>query len=263
MGEERAPVLVETRNRVQWITLNREDKRNAINQAVVQGLARGIREAMADRRIRAIVLTGAGERAFCAGADLDPGLTGGVFQYDLSDPHHYGIELFRLAESCNLPLLARVNGHVRAGGFGLLCMCDLAVSTDTATFGTPESQVGLFPTTILPYMLRVLPRRKLMELCITGEPITAQEALAVGLVNYVVPGRELDAKVDWLLERILIRSPTGIRLGKNAFHAMERMTLQEAFAFAEAYVRPMSMTDDAREGFKAFLEKRPPTWPDR
>jgi enoyl-CoA hydratase/carnithine racemase len=263
MSEQNKPVLVERRGPVQWITINREERRNAINESVILAIAEGFREAMDDRACRAIVLTGAGDKAFCAGADLNPNATGKVFEYDFSDPHHTAIKLFRLAETCNLPIVARVNGHVRAGGMGLLCMCDLAVSTDTATFGAPESQIGLFPTMIMPYLMRVVPKRKLLEMCITGEPIGAQEALAIGLVNYAVPKAELDAKLDWLLQRIIANTPTGIRLGKNGYHVLQNLSLQDGFAFAEAYVRPMTLTEDAREGFTAFAEKRAPNWPGR
>ena len=263
MNEEKKVVRVERRGDVQWITIDREERRNAINEAVIAGIAGGMREAMDDFHVRAIVLTGAGERAFCAGADLKPNTKGAAFEYDFADPHHYVVNLFRLAETCPVPIVARVNGHVRAGGVGLLCMCDMAVSTDTATFGTPEANIGLFPMMILPYMLQVLPRRKLAEMCITGEAFSAAESLEMGLLNYVVPPEELDAKTEWLLSRIVDKSPTAIRLGKNALHTAQNLSLQNAFSFAEAYIRPMSMTEDAQEGFRAFAEKRPPKWPAR
>ena len=225
MSEEASTVRSERRGAVQWITIDREQRRNAINEAVIAGISDGLRAAMDDPEARAVVLTGAGEKAFCAGADLKPNTAGAAFEYDFSEPHHYVVDLFRLAESCPLPIVARVNGHVRAGGMGLLCMCDMAVSADTATFGTPESSIGIFPMMILPYMMQVIPKRKLLEMCITGEAFTAAEALEMGLVNYVVPAAELDAKTDWLLARIVDKSPTAIRLGKNAFHATQNMSL--------------------------------------
>jgi enoyl-CoA hydratase/carnithine racemase len=113
---------------------------------------------------------------------------------------------------------------------------------------------------ILTYMLRIIPRRKLLEMCITAEQFDAAAALELGLVNYVVPRAELDAKVEWLLARIVDKSPTAIRLGKQAFHAMQDMTLREAFEFAQVMVPVMASTGDAREGMKAFQEKRPPRW---
>lgn len=263
MGADANQVLLERKGAVQWITINREERRNAINEAVIVGITQGVRQAMDDREVRAIVLTGAGDRAFCAGADLNPSATGKAFEYDYSDPNHYVITLFRLVENCNVPIVARVNGHVRAGGMGLLCMCDMAVAADNATFGTPEAAIGIFPMMILPYMMQVMPKRKLLEMCITAGVYSPQEALEMDLLNYVVPAAELDAKVDWLLERIAKNSPTAVRMGKHAFHAAQDMTLQQAMSFAESFIRNMTSTEDAQEGFSAFAEKRPPQWTGR
>lgn len=256
------PVRVERKGAVQWITIDRPERRNALNEAVLAGIAEGIRGAMTDGAARAIVLTGAGEKAFCAGADLVQG-AGSPLKLDPSRATQPMIELFRLIETCNLPLIARVNGHVLAGGMGLLCACDMAVAAESALFGTPEVKVGLFPMQVLSYMVRVIPRRKLMEMAITGEPFTAAEALEMGLVNYIVPAAELDAKLDWLLGRTLDKSPTAIRLGKNALHTLPDLTLQEAFAFTQASFGVMAATEDAQEGIRAFNEKRPPTWSGR
>jgi enoyl-CoA hydratase/carnithine racemase len=116
---------------------------------------------------------------------------------------------------------------------------------------------------ILPYLLRTGPRRKILELCITGARFTAPEALAMDLVNYVVPHRELDAKLAWLLDRILDKSPTAIRLGKMGFHALQDMSLVQGLDYAQLMIRIMAQTDDAREGTRAFMEKRPPHWTGR
>jgi enoyl-CoA hydratase/carnithine racemase len=263
MSDTSGPVRLERRGAVQWIVIDREERRNAINEAVIAEIAAGVRAAADDRAVRAVVLTGAGERAFSAGADLKPGTSGAAFEFDFSEPRHYLVELFRDIERCDVPILARVNGHVRAGGMGLLCACDLAIAADTATFGTPEAGLGLFPMMILPHMIRVLPRRKLLEMCVTGEAFSAAEALAMGLVNYVVPAAELDHKVEWLLGRIVDKSPTAVRLGKYAFHAMQDMSVGEGLTFAEANIRLVSQTEDAREGISAFAEKRPPRWRQR
>jgi enoyl-CoA hydratase/carnithine racemase len=260
---ETACVLVERRGAVQWITINRPDRRNALNEEVVRRIDAGIAQAMEDRDCRAIVLTGAGEQAFCAGADLQKNTKGGAFDVDFSRPRHYIVDLFKRIQDCPLPLIARVNGHVMAGGFGLLCACDMAVATDDIRIGTPESKVGVTPMMILPFMLRVLPPRRLQEMCITGEQFTAREALEWGLVNYLTPRAELDARVDWLLQRILDKSPTAIRLGKQAFNAMRDMSLRESLEYAQSMVPIMSSTEDAREGMAAFQEKRAPKWSGR
>ncbi len=253
-------LLVERRGAVQWITINRPEVRNALNDVVLNGIRDGIRDAMQNPQLRAIVLTAAGDKAFCAGGDLKRG-GGGPFNFSAAQIENPMIGLFKLVETCNLPIIARVNGHVMAGGMGLLCACDLAVASDSALFGTPETKIGLFPMMILSYMLRIIPRRKLLEMCITGEPIDAQEALRLGMINYAVPAAELDSKLDALLSTIVNRSPTAIKIGKHAFHAMQDMSIHEAFDYAQAVIPLMSQTDDAREGFASFNEKRPPDWP--
>lgn len=262
MSKTDKQVLIERRDGVQWIIINRPERRNAINEAMLEEIRGAVLEANGDPSARAIVLTGAGDKAFCAGADLKGGDgSASPVKPDVAAPNNPLTQLFRTFESCNLPILARVNGHVLAGGMGLLCGCDLAIAVDTARFGVPEVRIGMFPMMILGYMLRLVPKRKLMEMCLTGDPFSADEALEMGLVNHVVPAEELDEKLDWLLGRILEHSPTAVRHGKNAVHAVQDMPLTQAFAFAEANVARMSMTEDAIEGFSAFQEKRDPKWP--
>ncbi|HEY1075535.1 MAG TPA: enoyl-CoA hydratase-related protein [Fontimonas sp.] len=253
------PVLIERRGLAQWITINREERRNALNEEVVKTIARGVREAI-EGGARAVVITGAGDKAFCAGADLAKGVKGFAFAVDFARPKHYIVDLFKLLQECPLPVIARVNGHTMAGGFGLLCACDMAIAADDIRIGTTESKIGLTPMMILPYMIRVLPPRKLQEMCITGEQFSAAEALEWGVLNYVVPRAELDAKLDWLLSRTVDKSPTAIRLGKQAFNATRDMSLREALEFAQAMVPVMSSTEDAKEGMAAFQEKRTPNW---
>ena len=253
-------VLVERRDAAQWITINREERRNALNEEVVRAIDRGVAEAVAGGQVKAIVLTGTGDKAFCAGADLAKNTRGFAFAVDYSRPRHYIVDLFKRLQECTLPVIARVNGHVMAGGFGLLCACDMAVAADDIRIGTTESRIGVTPMMILPYMMRILPPRKLQEMCITGEQFTAKDALDWGVVNYVVPRAELDAKLDWLLSRIVDKSPTAIRLGKQAYNAMRDMSLRESLEYAQAMVPVMSSTNDAKEGMAAFQEKRPPNF---
>ncbi len=257
------PVLIERRGTVQWITINRPDRRNAINEEVIKAINNGIAQANDDRECRAIVLTGAGEQAFCAGGDLQKNVQGGAFDVDFSRPRHYVVDLFKRIQECTLPLIARVNGHALAGGFGIVCACDMAVAADDIRVGTTESRIGVTPMMILPHMLRVLPPRKLQEMCITGEQFSAREALEWGVLSYVVPRAELDAKVEWLLGRITDKSPTAIRIGKQAFNAMRDMSLRESLEYAQVMFPVMSSTEDAREGKASFQEKRTPTWTGR
>ncbi|NYT48550.1 enoyl-CoA hydratase/isomerase family protein [Parapusillimonas granuli] len=256
-------VVVELRADVLWVTINRPKRRNALNAQVVEAIGKAVGAAENLEGCRAIVLTGAGDDAFCAGADLQKQTEGFAFAVDYSDPTHYLVNLFRSMLACRLPIIARVNGHVMAGGFGLLCACDMAVASAHVLMGTPETKIGLIPMMIYPFMQRVVPVRKLTEMCITGEPFTAQEALDLGIVNYVVEKPELDDKMEWLLGRILNKSPTAIRLGKQAFKAMQDMGIDQGLEFAQAMVPSMASTQDAKEGLAAFREKRLPVWTGR
>lgn len=251
-------VRIDIHDRVQTITIDREEKRNALDDEVAGAIAEGLRRAQADPAVRVIVLTGAGDRAFCAGGDLKAGANDSPFEVDPAHPQNPIIELFKTFEQTTKPTLARVNGHALAGGMGLMCACDIAIAAETATFGVPESSIGLFPMMILPYMMRAMPRRKLLEWCITGARWSAHEALEADLLNRVVPKDDLDAAVDEMTGMIAERSPSAIRLGKMGLHALEDMTLAQAFEYAQLALPNMARTQDAIEGFRAFREKRSP-----
>lgn len=255
-----APVLFEKRGHAYWITLNRPDKRNAINAEVIEGVRQGYRVAHADADVRVIVLTAAGDKAFCAGGDMQPGKG---FAFDLSKPSAPYADLLREAQRATLPSIARVNGLCMAGGFGLLCMTDMAVAADHAMFGLPEVKVGVFPMQVLSLLQLIAPRRKVREWVLSGEPFSAQEALEAGLLNHVVPTAELDAKTDGLIARIIDKSPTAIRRGKYALRAIEGMSFDEAIAYTEGQIALLAQTEDAKEGMAAFNEKRKPVWTGR
>ncbi|MBN8925967.1 MAG: enoyl-CoA hydratase [Rhodospirillales bacterium 69-11] len=254
-------VLVEARGAALWITINREERRNAMNDAVVDGISAGLTRAGEDPAIRAVVLTGVGDRAFCAGADLSAG--SGSFQYDYSKVGLPFVKLMKQARDLTLPLIARVNGHAMAGGLGMVGMCDMAIAADHARFGMPEVKVGIFPMQIMAILQKIIPPRKCYEMALTGEPIDAAEALTLGLVNHVVPKAELDAKVDWLLGRLLDKSPTAIRRGKYAMRQTEALDFDHAAVFMEGQIGTLALTEDAAEGRRAFIEKRKPDWPGR
>lgn len=253
-------VLLQRRDQAFWITINRAEKRNAIHAGVVAGMREGIHQAHADPEVRAIVVTGAGDKAFCAGGDLQPGQG---FVFDYSRPSVDYADLMRDAQNATLPIIARVNGTCMAGGMGLLCMADMAVAADHALFGLPEVKVGVFPMQVLSLLQNLVPRRLVREWALTGEPISAQEALAAGLVNHVVPAVELDRKVDWLLSRLVDKSPTAIRRGKYAMRAIEDMSFDQAIAYTETQIALLAMTEDAKEGLAAFNERRKPVWTGR
>ena len=245
------------------ITIRRPENRNALNREVADGIIAAICAAERDSDCRVIVLTGEGERAFCAGGDIKAGADGGPFVQDPADPDHFAGRLFETIQACRKPTIARINGVAMGAGAGIICACDLAVMADHARIGTPEVKVGLFPMTIVPPMMRVIPRRRLMEMFITGVPLNAEEALRYDLVNYVTAADDLDAKVEELVAQIAVQSPTAIRLGKYACHAMEDMTYTQQMRFAETLLPRVAQTEDAREGFAAFIAKRTPEWTGR
>lgn len=242
------------------IAIDRPERRNALNEQVALAIAAALDEAEADRTVRAVVLTGAGDKAFCAGGDLQLGADGTPFTIDVADPRHYVAKLLRRMDACRLPLIARVNGFALAGGLGLVSACDMVVAREDALLGVTEVKVGIFPMMILPYLLRTMPYRVLMELCLSGELITAAEAQKDRLVNYAVPADELDTKLEWLLDRITGKSPTGIRLGKQALSKIREMSTDSALEYAQFMLANMTQTKDAKEGFLAFNEKRAPNW---
>ena len=253
-------VLLDRRGPAFWITINRPDKRNALNAEVVAGIRAGYAQAHADPDMRVIVLTAAGDKAFCAGADLQPGKS---FEFDLSRPNGEYADLLREASNATLPSVARVNGACMAGGMGLLCMTDLAVAAHSAAFGLPEVKVGVFPMQVLSLLKDMVAPRIVREWCLAGEPFSAAEALAAGLLNHVVPAAELDAKTEWLIERLADKSPTAIRRGKYALRAISYMSFDEAIRYTECQISLTAMTEDAREGRAAFAEKRKPVWTGR
>ena len=251
-------LAVEQRGPVLWLTITREERRNAMSHGVLAAMAQAISTAQTDRSVRAIVVTGAGSKAFCAGADLQ---SAKAFTTDYSEPHGHLAQLLRVAKASTIPLIARVNGACMAGGMGLMSMCDMAVAASHAIFGLPEVKVGVFPAQVLSVLQHLIPRRVLVEMCITGEPLTSAQALQYGLVNHVSEeGSDVDAKLQWLLDRLLDKSPAAIRRGMYTLKKAEAMPFEEAMAFTESQIALFTLTDDAREGQLAFQEKRKPVW---
>ena len=258
MSEE---LKIDQRGHALWLTIDRPAQRNAMNSAVLQGIREGLEQAHKDSEVRAVVLTGAGDKAFCAGADLAKG--SGSFQFDPSQPHAEFADLLRYAQTTTLPLIARINGHCLAGGMGFLAMCDMAVAAESASFGLPEVKIGLFPAQVLAVLQHMAAPRHIAEMCITGEPISAARATEIGLVNYVVPAAELDAKTDWLVQRVVGKSPTAIRRGKAMMRAASDMGFEQSISFLETQIMTLALTEDAKEGRASFVEKRSPNWSGR
>jgi enoyl-CoA hydratase/carnithine racemase len=236
------------------LTIDRPERRNALNAEVVNALQDALHRVKADPTIRAVVLTGAGEEAFCAGADLGAD----AFALDYATPTIAYADLLRTARTLAVPLVARVNGACMAGGMGLLAMCDLAVAAPHAVFGLPEAKVGVFPMQVLAVLQAQVPQRTLTQLCLTGDPIDAARAREIGLVNEVA--HDLDGALERLLSRLHSNSPTALRRGLYAMKAMRSMSFEEAIAFGEGQIGLLALTQDAREGIAAFKDKRKPQW---
>lgn len=259
-SEGAGTVGIERRGAVLWLTINRPERRNALNGVVFNALAAALAEASEQQDIRVAVLTGAGDKAFSAGADLKPDTQYTALTLDEGALEHPYVQFARSVRKFSKPLIARVNGDALAGGLGVLSLCDLAVAADHARFGLPEVRIGLFPVLIVASLRRLIPRRILTEMAVTGEFFDAAAAREMGLVNHVVPGDELDAKVDWLVDRILDKSPTAVRRGKVAMSRMWEMTEDDSLSHAQAELALLFSTADHAEGLAAFNEKRRPDW---
>jgi enoyl-CoA hydratase/carnithine racemase len=258
MSELETVIRSERKGPALWIWIDREARRNAINSAVLAGIEAAIVSTAADPGIRAIVLTGVGEKAFCAGADLSDGTD--TFKAGPEDPTTEFGRLARTVHGIGIPLVARVNGACVAGGMGLMSLCDLVIAAEHARFGLPEVKVGVFPMQVLVYLRATMHARHINELCLTGELISAARAAQMGLVNEVVPAAQLDATVDALIAKLKAASPAAMRRGKRVIFAMQMMAFEEALSFAEAQIGLASRSADAAEGLRAFNEKRPPRW---
>jgi len=252
-------LLYEVENHVATITINREAQRNAISPDALTRFHAYLELAESDDAVRVVCLTGAGEKAFCSGADLSGGLDGDDNRA-LFD--RYARLISRLAVFPK-PTLARVNGYCLAGGTGFMLGCDIVIAKASAKFGTPEVNVGLFPMMIGALIFRNVPRKKAMEMILLGEKLTADQALNMGLITRVVPDADFDAAVREVLAALAAKSPIGMRLGKAAFAAVERMPLEEAVLYLGGKLAEVAATEDAREGIIAFLEKRTPQFKGR
>ncbi len=254
-------IVTETRAKAGIVTLSREERRNAISPTMVVELLDALRIYDDEPNILVIVLTGAGSKAFCAGADFGEALSGTASLLDRHEGQRKFAELFKVIKGLRKPLLGRINGHALGGGFGLACSCDIVVAAKHCRFGTPEINVGLFPYVIMATLLRSTSvPKKLMEMMLTGETLDAGEAQQLGLVNYVVPGDQLDAKVDEITKKIASKSPAILRLGRRAFYTMRDMEYEKALEYLSSVLAINTMAEDVAEGVSAFLEKREPQW---
>ena len=253
MSEEH--LLYRVEQNVGYFTINREPQRNAISAEVINLFFKYLDEAEKDQNVRVILITGAGDRAFCSGADLS-GSPGGEGQDGF---RHYANLLKKLA-GFSKPVVAKVNGYCLAGGMGFMLACDIVIASDTAKFGTPEVNVGLWPMMIGAVIFRNALRKKAMEMVLLGEKLGADQAVEMGLITRAVPQDKLEEEVSRVLQVLAQKSPIGMKIGKEAFYAMADMPFEEALDFLSGKIAEVAATEDAKEGITAFIEKRKPVF---
>ena len=256
-------VLYHRLDGVARVTVNRPERRNAMSWSVVRGLRAAVTRAGADPSVRVVVVSGAGDKAFCSGADLSAMAGGDEGFLATHEGRGELAGLFGDLWSLGKPTIARVQGWAMAGGLGLALACDLVVASERARFGAPEIDVGLWPYMITVPLARSMPPKKALELMLTGRVVDADEAQRLGFVTRVVPHEELDDAVDELAAALAAKSPTAMRLGRSAFYAVWDMAAEQALEQLHAMLTITAQTEDAAEGITAFLEKRPPRWTGR
>lgn len=254
--------LLETAGGVATITLNRPEQRNPLSAAMMRDLSAALEWCKTEPAISVVILTGAGDRAFCAGADLG-GFGAPQPPLELHHGRHALVDLFVQMDQLGKPIVGRINGHALAGGFGLACACDLLVAVDTATFGTPEINVGVWPMMIQAVLSRNLPRKVLLEMVMLGDRWSATQLQQYGLVNRVVTAERLDDETQALAARLAEKSTAIMRLGRDSFYVQQDMAFRAALEYLQSLVTLVTLTEDSAEGRKAFFEKRPPKYTGR
>jgi len=249
-------VTLSTDGHVATVTLNRPDQRNPLSATMLRDLAAAFRWCQTEKDVRVVVLTGAG-RVFCAGADLTS-FDGDMTGLDKYRSRDLFVELFVLMSELGKPIVGRINGHALAGGLGLACSCDILVAVDTATFGTPEINVGIWPMMIQAILSRNIPRKVLLEMEMLGERWTATQLQSLGVINKVVTHDLLDSTVNDIAQQLAKKSPVAMRLGRDSFYRHEDMDFRSALHYLHGQFLLVSQTEDSREGIKAFFEKREP-----
>ncbi len=253
-------ILFEQDGPVAYVTMNRPKKRNALSLDHMQELISCFEAIGEAREAQVVILRGEGP-AFCAGHDLSE-MVG-------RDPEFYRhlfdvcCELMETVQSIPQPVIAEVHATATAAGCQLAATCDLVVAAEEARFATPGVRIGLFCSTPMVALSRAVSQKKSMEMLLTGDFISAEEALAVGLINRVVPADELEAQTRSLADKIAEASPLVVGVGKQAFYRQLEMPTQQAYAYTKEVMSFNATFADAQEGMCAFLEKRPPEWKGR
>lgn len=252
-------VLTELKDGVLIVTINRNERRNAIDPETSAAMEEILNDAEKNPEVRVIILTGAGERSFCAGEDLAAFDEAGECQTIMA--HGFGGMTERVSAK---PIICAANGTAVAGGLEIALACDLIVAAEHARFGLSEVKVGLLATSGgLIRLSRDIPRKVAMEMCLTGTLISAERAREIGLINYVVPADQVMEKALELAHTIAANAPLSLKLTKELFHVSPQISIEDAQRFCNRCWDYIEKTEDAKEGPQAFLEKRKPEWKGR
>ncbi len=251
--------LYEVKQGVAWMTINREARGNAISLEIIDLFIQRLKDAEADEEVRVVCITGAGDRAFCSGADLATSFSG---QDYVAGAGEYATLLKKMAVFSK-PLVARVNGNCLAGGLGLMLSCDMVYAREGAKFGTPEVNVGLFPMMIGALIFRNCLRKKALEMIYTGRMISAAEAENMGLITRALSAEEFESAIEETLVTITAKAPLAIKIGKPALAYAEDRDLESALDYLCLRLGDVIETEDAKEGLTAFMQKRKPVWKGR
>ncbi|MEM7330838.1 MAG: enoyl-CoA hydratase-related protein [Chloroflexota bacterium] len=245
-------LVYEVNEQVAIIIINRPERRNALSGTVIDRFHDALDDAESDANVRTVVITGAGEKAFCAGADLGGGVGG-------NGTERYAGLLKRIIQFSK-PTVAKVRGYCLAGGMGVMLAADIVIASDTAQFGTPEVNVGLWPSMISALIYRNMLPKQALPMILLGDRFGAQKAMQMGFLTELVANDQLDETVANLAQNLSEKSPIGMKLGKASYYGMQNLPLDEALDYLSQELTKVASTKDAMEGIQAFMEKRKPNF---
>lgn len=256
----KSEVIFQIENQIAYVTINRPQKRNALTISVLELLDSAFSSINSNKEVLCVIFSGAGEEAFCAGADLSELKASTT----LENRRHFFSCLAKVIlkmKNCTVPIVAKVHGYAMAGGCGLAASCDIVMASDDAKFGLPEVKIGLVPMVVLAPLIRTVNKRALTYMVLSGETIPASEAISIGLATKVYPKKELNEATLKICQAITRASPSAETAAKSLLNSLGQISIEEELLELSDRVAVFSLSDDCCEGINAYLEKRAPSWP--